>query len=409
MSSEDSTIVTQSKDLRSGKSVWAGSSGASFAKPLAESLRADIVVVGAGVSGAFMAHALSQRFENVVVVDRRPPAHGSTLASTAMLQFEIDTPLTELSEKIGGAKAARAWQRSWHATQALAKLVADENIRCGFARQASLYLSGDGLGSRGMAKEMRTRRRIGLPGELLPAAALRETFGIDRTAAIFSPGSASANPAQLTVGLLRRAIRNGAKVYSPVDVKRLMAAAHGVVLDTGRHFIEAKHCVFCTGYELLDGIPRKGTKITSSWAIASRPGAHFPPWLKSTLVWEAAEPYLYMRTTPDGRLVIGGEDEDIDLPSYRAKSLPHKTSRLRAKAGKLLPGLEFSLAKAWSGAFGESADGLPIVDHVPGWPNCITVMGFGGNGTIYSKIASEIVPTLLRGRPDRDSDLYRFR
>jgi len=42
-------------------------------------------------------------------------------------------------------------------------------------------------------------------------------------------------------------------------------------------------------------------------------------------------------------------------------------------------------------------------------PNCIAVMGFGGNGTIYSKIASEIVPTLLRGRPDKDADIFCFR
>jgi glycine/D-amino acid oxidase-like deaminating enzyme len=406
---EKSMLATHAKDLRSGKSVWEDRSRAPISKRLNDSIRADVVVVGAGVSGAFMAHALSQHFENVVVVDRRPPAYGSTMASTAMLQFEIDTPLTELSAKIGGAKAARAWKRSWRATQALTKLVEGENIRCGFRRQDSLYLSGDRLGSRGMEKEVETRHRIGLPGEFLPASRLRETFGIDRTAAIVTPGSASADPARLTIGLLRRAIRNGAVVYSPVEIKRLMAARHGVVLDTGAHFIEAKHCVFCTGYELLEGIPRHGTKITSSWAVASRPDAHFPHWLKRTLVWEAAEPYLYMRSTPDGRLVIGGEDEDIDLPSYRARSLPHKTSRLLAKAKKLLPGLELSLSKAWSGAFGESADGLPIIDHVPDLPNCITVMGFGGNGTIYSKIASEIVPTLLKGRPDKDFDLYRFR
>jgi glycine/D-amino acid oxidase-like deaminating enzyme len=167
--------------------------------------------------------------------------------------------------------------------------------------------------------------------------------------------------------------------------------------------------VFCTGYELLKGLPGKGTKITSSWAIASRPHAKLPSWLRNTLVWEAADPYLYMRTTPDGRLIVGGEDEDIDLPSYRARSMAHKTARLMAKTKKLIPGLDFTLARQWTGAFGESEDGLPIIDRVPDMPNCIAVMGFGGNGTIYSKIASEIVPTLLRGRSDVDADIFRFR
>ena len=400
--------ATVEKKLRSGTSVWADSAKART-HALKNSIRADAVIVGAGVSGAFMAHALAKRFDKVVVVDRRAPAHGSTMASTAMLQYEIDTPLTELSEKIGPSKAARAWRRSWRATQALVKLVDGEGIRCGLRRADTLYLAGDSMGWRGLEKEMKARHRAGLPGEYLDAKRLREIFDIDRTSAIFSPGAASADPVALTQGLLQRAIRNEVSLYSPVEIKDVVATPHGVILDTGRHFIEAKHAVFCTGYELLKGIPRKGTKITSSWAMASHPHTKLPSWLRDTLVWEAADPYLYMRTTPDGRLIIGGEDEDIDLPSYRARSMAHKTARLMAKAKTLIPDLDFALSRQWTGAFGESEDGLPIIDRVPGMPNCIAVLGFGGNGTIYSKIASEIVPTLLRGRPDRDADIFRFR
>ncbi|MBS0276107.1 MAG: FAD-binding oxidoreductase, partial [Proteobacteria bacterium] len=122
-----SRSATVEKKLRAGVSVWARS-GKRLGRPLTDSLRADIVIVGAGVSGAFMARALAPRYERVVVVDRRPPAHGSTMASTAMLQFEIDTPLTVLANKIGAAKAARAWRRSWQATQDLVRIVRAENI-----------------------------------------------------------------------------------------------------------------------------------------------------------------------------------------------------------------------------------------------------------------------------------------
>lgn len=400
--------ATTEKKLRGGTSVWEGAPRLAT-RPLKTSIRSDVVVVGAGVSGAFMAHALTQRFTDVVVVDRRPPAHGSTMASTALLQFEIDTPLIELSKKIGAVQAARAWRRSWRATQSLVRLVTTEGIRCGMRRADTLYLAGPRLGARGLQKEMTARHRAGLPGEYLEGNKLREIFGIGRAGAIFSPGAASADPVALTQGLLKRAVRAGARLYSPVEVFDVLATAHGVVLDTGRHFIEAKHAVFCTGYELLKGIPRRGTKITSSWAIASRPHTKLPRWLPNTLVWEAADPYLYLRSTPDGRLVVGGEDEDIDLPSYRARSMPRKTARLTAKVKTLIPGLAFEVSREWTGAFGESEDGLPIIDRVPGMPNCIAVLGFGGNGTIYSKIASEIVPTLLRGRPDRDASIFRFR
>ena len=367
-----------------------------------------MAIVGAGVSGAFMAHAMVRHFDNVVVVDRRPPAHGSTSASTAMLQFEIDTPLTELREKIG-AKAARAWRRSFRATQDLVALVQRENIRCGLERRNSLYLAGDKVGRCGLYAEVIARHRAGLPAEFLDAGALLEQFGIERNGAIWSSRSAVANPVQPTAGLLRRAAQSGARIFSPVRIEIVMSTAHGVVLDTGMHFIEAKCAVFCTGYEQLKGLPRKGTKVTSSWAIATWPRAHYPRWLDKTVVWEASDPYLYMRTTLDGRLVIGGEDEESDLPGQRARSIPKKSARLVKKAKTLIPGLELSVSHRWTGAFGESNDGLPIIDAVPDMPNCFAVMGFGGNGTIYSMIASQIVPTLFEGRADKDADIFRLR
>ena len=71
--------------------------------------------------------------------------------------------------------------------------------------------------------------------------------------------------------------------------------------------------------------------------------------------------------------------------------------------------VDFTLGKEWAGAFGESVDGLPIIDEVPDMPNCHTVMGIGGNGTIYSFTAAQILSRRLKGRQDKDSDLYRFR
>ena len=42
-------------------------------------------------------------------------------------------------------------------------------------------------------------------------------------------------------------------------------------------------------------------------------------------------------------------------------------------------------------------------------PNCYAVMGFGGNGIIHGTIAAQIVPTLIKGRADKDAAIFRFR
>jgi glycine/D-amino acid oxidase-like deaminating enzyme len=116
-----------------------------------------------------------------------------------------------------------------------------------------------------------------------------------------------------------------------------------------------------------------------------------------------------MRTTSDHRLIVGGEDEEVDSATYRAKSMGRKSTRLLTKLQSLIPDCQPSVNYCWSGAFGESDEGLPIIDAVPSMPNCFVVLGFGGNGTIYSMLASQILPTLLRGKPDRDAAIFRFR
>ena len=405
------SIVTRKRDLRTGTSVWLdGSAELAGCQRVPARQRYDTVIVGAGISGAALAYRLRRKGQRLLVLDRRPPLHGSTAASTALLQFEIDTPLFELSRRIGREKAERAWRRSLKAVGDLRKIVSRERIRCGWRDAATLYLAGNAYGSRALQKEMETRKRAGIAGDYLKGSQLRERFDIDRTGAILSTGAARANPVQLAAGLLRIAIAHGASVCSPVAVKGIAADANGVILTTEEDVeIETRHAVFCTGYEILKSIPSQGHSIKSTWAFASRPTKTAPDWLDNLLVWEAADPYLYLRRTQDGRIVAGGEDEPSAEAHADQKLLKEKTDLVAGKLRELIPGLRFRIAHRWAGAFGDSDTGLPFIDRVPGHPNCYAVMGFGGNGITYSMIAAEVISRLLAGRDDPDGDLYRFK
>jgi glycine/D-amino acid oxidase-like deaminating enzyme len=400
--------ATIKKNLRTGRSLWADSPGLGVpVRPLEAAISVDVAIVGAGISGAFMAHELS-RDHTVAVLDRRPPLTGSTVASTALLQWEIDLPLTALAEKIGPAKAKRAYLRSRSAVDALKRIVADERIVCGLKDKATLYLAGDEYGHRALGAEAAARAAIGLESEYVGAAGLRERFGIDRTGAIVSRGSASADPARLAAGLLRRAQTAGARVYSRVEVLEAASDPDGVTLltDAG-HAVRARAVVFCCGYEFPKGVPTPGARVISTWALASKPRQHCPAWLRETLVWEASDPYLYFRMGGDGRLIVGGEDEaDPDAHADPAK-LKRKCQTIVKKLHGLLPGVEFEVDYSWAGAFGESATGLPSIAPVPDMDHAWAVMGFGGNGITYSVIASQVVSTALRGGSDPDADLYR--
>jgi glycine/D-amino acid oxidase-like deaminating enzyme len=74
----------------------------------------------------------------------------------------------------------------------------------------------------------------------------------------------------------------------------------------------------------------------------------------------------------------------------------------------LFPALDTRAALAWAGAFGTTTTGLPSIGEVPGFPNCWAVVGFGGNGMTYSRIAADIIDAALSGRTDPDAGIYAF-
>lgn len=399
--------ATIKRDLRTGRSIWADSPGLGVpVRPLAGPVAVDVAVVGAGISGAFMARELA-RDHRVAVLDRRPPLMGSTVASTALLQWEIDLPLTQLAKRIGPSRAARAYRRSRRAVGDLKRIVAAERIRCGLKDKATLYLAGDAFGRRALEAEAEARSQAGLESRFLTGADLRERFGIERTGAILSGGSASADPARLAAALLRRAAADGARVFSPVEVLEALPDPEGVTLltDAGPS-VRAGAVVFCCGYEFPTGVPTDGVKVVSTWALASKPGARLPGWLKETMLWEASDPYLYLRRTGDGRLVAGGEDEASATAHASSVRLERKCEAVARKVRALLPEARFEIDYAWGGAFGDSATGLPSIGPIPGRDRCWAVMGFGGNGITYSVIASQVVAAAIRGRADPHADLY---
>ncbi len=403
--------ITRKRQLRSSDPLWSHTRG--IAVPTQRSLPdgdVDVLIVGAGIGGALMATALLDRGLDIVLVDRRKPVHGSSMASTAMIQHEIDVPLHRLAAQRGVAAARRIWQRSARAVESLTTLVGSLGIDCRMQRKKTLYLAGDAYGARALRSEAEARAEAGLTAELKGAAELRQAFGMNRTAAIVSDVSASANPAQLTAGLLRLAGSRGVSIVEGVEITDIRSVGEDNVVATSKgELVRARHVVFCTGYEFLEAVAHKSHAIVSTWAMATRPHHPRPEWLKDYLVWEGADPYLYFRSTPDGRIVVGGEDEDSADAFRNEAKLAAKSARLRRKL-KALIGFDIEEPDyVWAAAFGVTADGLPMIGRVPGFRNVHAAMGYGGNGITFSQIAAEIIAAGILGHDDADATLFSFR
>jgi glycine/D-amino acid oxidase-like deaminating enzyme len=403
--------LTRKRDLRDGEAVWS-----TYAVPtivgarLRRSVRTEVVVVGAGISGAMIAQALTEAGTRPLIIDRRRAALlGSTAASTALLQFELDTPLSKLSASIGRRKAEQVWIASRNAVNELRTRSRRLGIRAHFKNRPSLYLAGNVLDARGLLREVAQRQRIGLASEYLDRQTLRHHFDIDRSAALLNHGNAEANPVELASGYLRHAIKAGARFHAPHDVVDIDSNRGVTTLLThdGIH-IQARQVIFCTGYELAKIVPATNNKILATWAIATRPQPKVI-WPQKALIWEASEPYLYLRATQDGRVICGGEDEDLVDTEKRDALTPKKTQRIERKLHRLFPRIDSRAVISWTGSFGGSPNGMPTIGAIPGYPNCFAVMGYGGNGITFSMLATKLITAALLRKKVPEAALFAFK
>ncbi|MEP9389785.1 FAD-binding oxidoreductase [Mesorhizobium sp. KR9-304] len=397
-------------DLRTGRPVWFAYRAPTVpTRKLTQDVKADVAVVGMGISGAMMAEALTARGHSVVAIDRRGPMKGSTAATTALVQFEIDQPLTKLSAMIGRPEAEQAWRRSRLAIESLSARIKELGIDCGLDERPSLYLAGNALGPQQLRDEAAARRRAGIRATYLTATQLEEQFGIERGGAILSHGNLTLDPRRLTAGLLRKAAERGARFFAPAEATKIEDGKGDVTIATkDGPTITAGHVVLATGYELTDNVPAAKHQIISTWAIATRPQPR-KIWPHEAFVWEASDPYLYMRVTKDGRVICGGEDEEFSDETRRDGLIETKSARLSEKLAKLFPSLDTVAEFAWAGSFGTTTTGLPYIGRVPRHPSIHAVMGYGGNGITFSQIASDIVTSAIEGPDDSDAGLFAFK
>ncbi|MFT3973636.1 MAG: FAD-binding oxidoreductase [Amaricoccus sp.] len=399
--------MSRQLDLRTGRPVWSAYRAPKVpVTPLSRDVRTDVLVVGMGISGAMIAEALTDAGHAVMAIDRRGPMLGSTAATTALVQFELDTPLTTLVRSIGKDAAQRAWRRSRLAVGNLMGRIEALGIDCRLSTRRSLYLAGDVLDAEGLAAEAAARRAAGIDARFLDARGLREGYGVRRAAAIESAANLALDPRKLTAGLLLAAQARGARLHAPVEATAFAHSADGVdVATAGGPVIRAGHVVLATGYELTDPVPAADHRVISTWAIATRPQPR-AIWPHAAFMWEASDPYLYLRATHDGRLICGGEDEDFTDEEARDALIPEKTEAIARKLARLLPGIDPTPEFAWAGAFGSTETGMPIIRRLARKPRMHAVMGYGGNGITFSRLAAEIVTTEIGGGEDRDARLF---
>lgn len=396
-------------ELRSPEAFWLLKNGILNNYPsLQEDIRCDIAVIGAGITGALISHALHRAGYDTVVLDKRDVANGSSSATTSLLQYEIDTMLVDLAGMIGEEGAVACYRAGVQSLRTLEKLVAKEKLKGGFELKQSLQVAHSREAIPKLLKEFWFRKKHGFAVTWLSSEEIKERFKMDSFPGILSKEGASIDAFQFAHELFRKNSRRGLRVYDQTSIQKITYGDRVSVETKNGYRVECKRVIFCTGFEALSMFREKYADIQTTFACVCEQDINLYDELKDIIIWDTGDPYIYMRTTDDKRLLVGGEDITYKYDGISDKLKNRKADKLIKKTRKLFPTLRFTEDYNWAGAFGVTKDGLPYIGKHPRYQNALFILGFGGNGITFSVQGMNLVLKLLAEEEDPLLHYYRF-
>jgi glycine/D-amino acid oxidase-like deaminating enzyme len=396
-------------DLRSRYPYWMLRHGIINSYPsLTENITTDIAIIGGGITGALVAWHLCEAGIETVIVDKRHIAMGSTAASTALLQYEIDVPLHKLIELVGKKNAEQSYLACYQSIADLKDIAHSLPVKTAFKYKPSLQFASFKKDIPGLLKELDARKKIGIKINWFNETDLKGNYGLQKGGALFSEKGAQVDPYAFTHALLEAGIVKGLQVFDHTEISKIQYRNRSVVLETAEQkTISAKYIIIACGYESQLYIPKKVQYLHATYAIISEPMQKELLWYKNSLIWETAVPYLYCRTTDDNRIIVGGKDDEKGAAA-RDASLPQKAYSLKKSFQQLFPGIIFKTDFEWAGAFASTKDGLPYIGSIRQRPRTFFALGLGGNGITFSVIAAQIIRDAIKGKHHAHEQLFHF-
>lgn len=398
-------------DLKSNEPFWLVKNGILNSYPsLKETVECEVLVIGGGITGSLIAHQMVKDGYETVLIDRREIGNGSTSATTSMLQYEIDVPLYELIDQIGEEGAVKAYKACSQSIEDLDKITQELNSEAGFERKESLYYASKKKDVSWLKKEFEARKNAGFNIKWIEKEEILERYEFENTfGGILSSQGASVDAFHLAHELLAFNSKKGLRVYdkTEMDSVEVKKGFNLVTTKTGQK-IKAQKIIYAIGYESAHLIKEKFVDLKSTFAMVSEIDEKGSEKLNNTLFWNTSDPYLYMRTTSDGRVLIGGGDEDFRDPEKRDAMIDKKEKEILGDLKDLLPNYHFYTDFTWAGTFGETKDGLPYIGEHKDFPNSYFVLGFGGNGITFSVTGMEMASAFMKNKNHPLTEYFKF-
>lgn len=386
------------------KSLYASEHTGDDYAPLKESIRADVVIIGAGITGLSSAIALAEHGTRPVVLEANQPGWGASGRNGGQVNPGLKLAPDELEQEFGRERGRRMIEFSFGAVDRVFEIVAKYAIDCDLVR-------GGGLRAAVNQRHAATIRNLveqcvarGMPVEYYDAAQTAEATGTDRYAgAMFDHRHGQLSPLKYTRGLAAVAARLGARIHgnSPAVAVDRVDGRWQISTPDGK--VTAERVLFATnGYTdaLVPGLARSILPVFSS-IVSTEP---LPPELaarilaKRQVLFEIGRVTTYYRVDASRRLVFGGRGVMKDASGV------DRFGDLKSYALRLWPGLKsIKWEYGWNGRIAMTSDHLPHVHDLG--DGRVACLGYNGRGVAVASAIGTQLASVLLGAPLQNIDL----
>ena len=343
---------------------------------------AEVVVIGAGISGLAAARELARRGKQVVVLEAHTLGWGASSRNGGMVLTGLKLGVEKLIKRYGKAMSQRMFIASLHAIDTVERIVADEQIDCSFQRSGHLVVASKAAHYPGLATEVDLlHHEFGHSTQLIPREQLHSEIGSTQFyGGMVDPASASINPALYTAGLTRAAQRAGARLFDHTPVRRITRQGRSWQVETQRGTVCSEQVLVATGGYTGKATPiiRRRVVPIGSFIIATEPlTADLAQELSphGRMIYDTRNFLYYFRVTPDQRMLFGGR---ASFFPETPKTVQSSADILRRAMIDVYPQLrDARITHAWGGNVDFTFDMMPHAGTRNGMSYAV---GYAGHG-----------------------------
>ena len=381
--------------------VWIDSAPIPRFPKLQKNTTADVLVVGAGVTGITTAYLLKKAGLTVALIERERVASIDTGHTTAHLTCVTDVELQELRRNFGRDHAQATWDAGAAAIDEIETIVEEEEIECDFTRvPAYLHVCIDGSSKNAalsLKKEADTASELGFD------AAYLESIPHFNVPGVRFANQARFHPRKYLRSLVNNISGNGSDVFEKSAATEFDAKKRRVKVN--RSWISFDRLILATnnplvGLASITTATLLQTKLSlyTSYALGARVSANVIP---EALFWDTRDPYDYLRIDRRGEFdyaIYGGDDHKTG----QTRDTEKVYARLFARLKKIIP--EARVDHRWSGQVICSPDGLPYIGENA--ERQFIATAYCGNGITFGTVAAIMARDWVGDRKNPWTDLF---